>query len=137
MGALLALLASCQTPAGTLYMTTLSQPDGSNQLPVTLGDETGLVTGIEPAMGTLPPSNEAHLEAVPNEPRSFIVSWFGGACDNDVAVAFQRHEANFILHVRMHKKVGLGCTGNALLRALRIGLSEPVPVSLVTPILSG
>ena len=40
-------VVACGPPAGTLHKTTLTTPDGSFEMPVTLGDQTGLVVAME------------------------------------------------------------------------------------------
>lgn len=103
-------------------------------LPVVLSDETGLVTGIASAPKD-PGGRYAGLSvrADPTDPNAFIVSWLGGACDNDASLTLSRHEGNYILNVMIHGKFGFpgGCTANGILRDVRIVTSSPIPVESI------
>lgn len=128
-----AVLAACGSPPGTLFHATLANVDGAYPLPVTLGDTTGLVVGIGAA--TVEPGDfrDAGVLADPSAPRAFILTWLGGACENDEAVAFRRTDSGFDLHLTVHDKLGLGgCPALGVLRALRIETSEPIATSAIT-----
>ncbi len=130
-------LAGCLGPSGQLFRTTLlhvspDNPAGDRPLPVVLGDETGLVLGIEPAVGEVVESNLA-VRSDPADPNALIVSWFGGMCDSDAEVLFRPHEAGYSLALTVGRKLGLGCPAAAVLRGLRIRTSAPVsPESIET-----
>jgi hypothetical protein len=103
-------------------------------LPVVLSDETGLVTGI--ASAPKDPSGryiELAARADPTDPNAFIVSWLGGACDNDASLNFSRHEGKYVLNVAVHGKFGFpgGCTANGIFRDVRIVTSSPIPVESI------
>ena len=126
------VVAACLPPAGTLFRTTLSTPDGAYPLPVALGDQTGLIVEIEPAE----PDSAARIEPLvqpdPTDPNAFVVTWLGGACDNDATIAFQRSGSGYALHLEVHDKIGLGCSDLGILRGLRITTSTPVPLNSIT-----
>ena len=103
-------------------------------LPIVLSDETGLVTGIasapmDPAAGYAQPAAREDL----TDPNAFIVSWLGGACDNDASLTFKRDEGGYVLNVAVHAKGGLpaGCTASGILRDVRVVTSSPIPVDSI------
>jgi len=130
------MATACGTPAGTLFNATIQQPDGSNPLPVVLGDETGLVTGIEvvsidwPA-GVGGSTDGPFVQPDTSDPNAIVVFWITGACENDVAMSFKPVGAGFDLHVAVHGKFG-SCTANALFRQLRIRFSRSIPATQIT-----
>jgi hypothetical protein len=126
-------MAACLRPAGTLFETTVSQPDGSYPMPVALGDQTGIVTAIEPALGDSSARTEPLVEPDPADAKNVLVSWIGGACDNDVALSLQRSGSTFALHLDVHGKLGLGCPAVGLIRGLRIRFSEPIRADAINP----
>ena len=99
-----------------------------------LSDETGLVTGIESA--PMDPSAEYSALAAradPTGPNAFIVSWLGGACDNDASLTFKRVEGTYVLNVAVHGKFGFpgGCTAVGIFRDVRVVTSSPIPVASI------
>src|SRR5262245_28435871 len=95
------VIAACGAPSGTLYSTVLRNPDGSYSLPVTVGDETGLVTGIE---GTTNDSNfglQATVEADGLNPSAFLVSWLGGACTDSASISIRKTEKGYTVHLQV------------------------------------
>jgi hypothetical protein len=126
LGLVLAIVAAaCLPPAGTLFKTTVVQPDGSYPLPVALGDQTGLVTAIEPIVADGSGSFELAVKADPDNANALILTWIGGACDDDVAIALARSESGFSLF--LDTKAGFGaCMALGLFRAIRIRVSEPI-----------
>ena len=129
-GVLLAsLLAGCQ-PAGRIFRTTLEPSD--RPLPVILGDETGLVVGVEPvSMDFTTWTDTPPLRADPADARAAVLSFLGGMCDQDVKLAFRLHEAVYELRVDVAQKLGLGCPAAGVMRSVRIVTSEPLPVASV------
>ncbi|HEX7473922.1 MAG TPA: hypothetical protein VF323_12635 [Candidatus Limnocylindrales bacterium] len=71
--------------------------------------------------------------ADPTHPNAFIVSWLGGACDNDAALTFKRLEGGYVLNVAVHGKFSFpgGCTANGIFRDVRIVTSSPIPVDSI------
>lgn len=126
-----ALVVACQ-PSGRAFQTTLPNAE-RDPLPVTLTDETGLVTGIAPAVVD-PAWNDfvPTVHALPNDPNGLVVGWMGGSCDQDTTVWFHVLHGGYVLNVAVHEKFGLGCAGAAVLRAIRIVTSSPIPVDSVT-----
>ena len=131
--ALVVALAACSaSPSGRPFGTVLRFADDGAPFPVTLSDETGLVTGIEPAAMDLPPD---HLQtrADPGDPNAFIVSWLGGACDSDAALTFSMNKGTYLLNVAVHEKFsfGGGCPAVGIPRVIRIVTSAPVPADAI------
>jgi hypothetical protein len=125
--------AACLPPAGTLFETTITQPDGSSPEPVVLGDQTGLVAAIESATGDTADGFELIARPDPHDANAVIVTWVGGACEDELAMSFYRSGEAFRLHVdvRGGPGIGGGCPAIALIRGLRIQFSEPVPAGSI------
>jgi len=130
-------LVACIGPNGQLFQTTLlhispSNPAGDLPLLVVLGDETGMVLGIEPGAAEvfdLGPSVQADAA----DPNAFLVAWLGGMCDNDAALSFRPHEAGYSLALTVHEKLGLGCPAAGVYRSVRVRTSKPIsPDSIET-----
>ena len=133
IGAILtAVLAACGPPPGVQFHTTLSNPNGEFPLPVTLGDETGLVVGIGPARFDPIDFRDAGVLADPTGPRAFILTWLGGMCDNGAALVFRPTDSGYDLQVAVGEKLGLGCPAAGIMRGLRIETSEPIAVVGIT-----
>jgi hypothetical protein len=69
----------------------------------------------------------------PTDPDAFIISWLGGACDNDASLTFKRAEGAYVLNVAVHGKVSFpgGCTANGVSRDVRVVTSSPIPVDSI------
>lgn len=129
---LIAVLAACGSPPGTLFSTTLSNPNGEFPLPVEVRDTTDLVLGVGPAQIDSIDFRDAGVLADPTDPMAFILTWLGGMCDNDAAVNFRQTKSGYDLQLAVHEKLGLGCPAAGILRGLRIGASEPIPLGTIT-----
>lgn len=124
------VVGACLPPAGRLFRTTLSNPDGAYPLPVALGDETELVTGIEPALPDPRASLEVTVQQDSADPRARIVTWVGGACDDDAALSFRPSGSEYELHLEVHAGLG-SCVALGVVRGLRIKLSESIPLGSI------
>ena len=128
-------VAACAGPAANRQFTTvLKFSDQAVPLPAVLKDETGLVTRIE--SGPMDPGfgyAGAAARADPTDPNAFIVSWLGGACDNDALLWFTRGQGVYSLSVEVHGKVGFpgGCTALGVPRDVRVVTSSPVPIASI------
>jgi hypothetical protein len=123
---------ACQ-PQGRTFQTTL-QSENTNPLPVTLTDETELVTGI--AQADVDPAALADplpvVHALASDPNASILTWEGGACDQDTTVRFHVLHGGYVLNVAVHEKSGIGCPAAAVPRAIRLTTSRPIaPDSIV------
>lgn len=133
LGAVLAaVVVACGPPAGRLFHTTLTNPDGTYPLPVTLGDMTNLVVAVEPGAGD-PSAELPSVRADPADPNVLILAWLGGACEDESVVSFWQDDVSYVLRVEARGGPGLGggCPAIGLLRAIRITTSEPVPIDLI------
>lgn len=128
-----AAVAACSGPSsGQQFSAVLQDSAEAPPLPVVLSDETGLVTGIESApMDPRGDYGEPTVRADPTDPNAFIISWLGGACDNDASLTFKRAEGVNVLNVAVHGKFGFGCTAAGVYRDLRIVTSTPIPVDSI------
>jgi hypothetical protein len=124
------LVVACQ-PEGRSFRVTLTGYDAP--LPIVMTDATGLVTGIseggvEPAtMG-----NDPAVRADQDVPNALILTWLGGACDQDTAVRFQVLNGAYVLNLAIHETFGIGCPASAVPRGLRIATSGPIPADSIT-----
>lgn len=126
------LMTACQPPGGTLFRATVLQPDDSYPIPVVLGDQTGLVIAIESAPGDSAIGDLPLVKPDPDDPNAVIVSWGTGACDDDVAVSFERSGARYRLAMEVHDGFSLGgCTAQLLIRGLRIEFSTAIPADSI------
>jgi hypothetical protein len=127
-----AVVAACSGPtSNSQFSAVLRFSPDSPPLPVVLSDETGRVTGIASAPMDPGASPELAARVDPTDPNAFIVSWLGGACDNDASLTFKRHEAGYVLNVAVHPKIGLGCTALGIPRDVRIVTSGPIPLDAI------
>ena len=128
---LAAAVVACLPPAGTLFHTTLTTPDGLSPLPVTLGDQTNLVVGFEP--GPIDPFADAHgnVRSDPADPKAIILAWIGGACENQSVVVFHPSGGRYDLAVSHRFGPFVSCPGIGIPRAVRIRTSEPVAIDLI------
>jgi hypothetical protein len=127
-------VVACGPPAGTLFKTTLAGPDGSYPMPVTLGDTTGLVVSIEPIGLEEWPGDDPAVTLDPDNPNAIVLSWLGGACEDETVVGFWPVEDRYGMYVAPRGGPGLfgGCPGIGLLRAVRVTLSAPVAPDLIS-----
>ncbi len=119
--------APASTP-GAVFDTISVMPDGQNELPISLLDQTGLVTGIEalPADGGFEDGVEDAVEGT-----GLIYSWTGGACDSRTLLTFERTESGFRL-LTLTETTGDLCILIAIGRRIAIHLSEPIDAATVT-----
>jgi hypothetical protein len=102
--------------------------------PVVLSDETGFVTGFEsPPIDPSADYRDLVARADPTDPKAFIVSWLGGACDKDASLTFKRGQDVYVLNVAVHNGIGLfgGCTALGVPREVRIVTSSPIPIDTI------
>ena len=129
-----AVVAACSGPSPSRQFRAVLQVSAeAPPLPVVLSDETDLVTTIESAPLDPAADSELAARADPTDPSAFIISWLGGACDNDASLTFKRIEAAYVLNVAVHGKITFpgGCTANGIFRAVRIVTSSPIPVDSI------
>lgn len=130
-----ATVTACSGPSRSReFKTILHRSQDARDLPVVLRDETGMVTGIEsgPTNQTFDYSAPA-ARADPTDPSAFIVSWLGGACDNDALLRFSRNSAGYVIGVEVHGKLGFpgGCPAVGIPRDVRIVTSSPIPLDSI------
>ena len=129
VGLLLAVVvAACGPPPGALYRLTLTTAEGAYPLPLVLGDQTGLVTGIEPAEFDARDFPHLLIEADRKDPNAFIITWGTGACDDDATVAFYPSRSGYGLDLAVNGGITVGCTAQVIYRAVRITTSAPIDV---------
>ena len=133
-----ASIVGCSGPQGPeprLFRTAL--PLGNQPLPMVLGDETGLVTGIAPAANPPGDNIQPVVLADPSDPMAFVITWLGSPCDTDAALSFKSNEGGY----RLQLTVSPGARGCQLLvavpRGVRIVTSTAIPVSSIEATGSG
>ena len=99
-------------------------------MPVVLGDQTGLVVSVEPALGVNPDQHLPNIQPDPTDPNALILSWGTGACDDESVVSVKRSGTGLRLDVEVRSGFNLGCMGLLVFRGLRIRLSTPIPDSI-------
>lgn len=128
-----ATVVACTAPSSSRQFSAVLQVSAETPpLPVVLSDETGQVTRVE--SGPIDPGGayaELATRADPSDPNAFIVSWLGGACDNDASLTFKRSEGGYVLNVAIHGKFVMGCTALGVARDVRIVTSSPIPVDSI------
>ena len=130
-----AAVAACSgSSPNQQFRTVLHFSDEPAPVPVVLNDETGLVTAIESA--PMDPSfdySEPAAREDPTDPNAFIISWLGGACDNDVLLWFTRGDGVYALSVEVHGRFGFpgGCVALGIPRDVRVVISSPIPVASI------
>jgi hypothetical protein len=126
-------LAGCGPPAGTIFRASLTTPDGSYSMPVTLGDQTGMVVSMEAGRPDMHAGPEAIVSAHPAEPNVLLVSWMGGACEQETIVGFWPDGQRYGMYVATRGGPGLGggCPAIAISRSIRIILSAPIAVDQI------
>ncbi len=126
------VVAACQ-PEGRIFQTTL-RTEFTDPLPVAFTDQTGLVTGItQAAADPAAIGNAPAVRAAQGDPNGLVLTWLGGACDQDTAARLHvLSGGNVVLNVSVHEKLGLGCTAAGVPRAIRITTSGPIPVDSIT-----
>lgn len=128
----LLVLAGCGAPDGRQFETTLRQPDGSYALRVILGDQTGLVTGIEPGGVGQGPFDLAPAVSATADKSTLEVSWLGGACAKGAQLSLVRLAEGLSFHLRGEHGLFESCTAIGLFRTVYVHLSEPVDVGTIT-----
>ena len=106
-----AAAAACAGPSRQ-FSAVMQGSAETPPLPVVLSDETGFVTGFEsPPIDPSADYGDLVARTDPTDPSAFIVSWLGGACDEDASLAFKRGQDVYVLNVAVHNGIGLfgGC----------------------------
>jgi hypothetical protein len=124
------LLVGCLPPSGRQFQATLGIAQDQPLL-VTLGDQTALVEGIEPAWLDNPPPISSLTLAGGRSPHEFVVLWLGGLCDDEAILSLTTTASGYAMHLDVRKKFG-SCRGGVVWRSLRIELSKPVDPNVVT-----
>lgn len=128
----LVALAACGAPDGRRFETTLRQPDGSYALRVVLGDQTGLVTGIEPGGVGQGPFDLVPAVSATADKSTLEVSWLGGACAKGVQLSFAPLAGGLSLRLRGEHGLFESCTLIGLFRTVYVRVSEPVDAAAIT-----
>lgn len=131
--AVVAVLA-CGTPEGRQFNTTLTGQDGTYPLAVTVRDTTKLITAIGPGVAGSSWEPEPTVSLDPENRNVLLVSWDGGACQDETIILFwpEADGYHLMLTHRGGPGIGGGCVGAALPRVLRITTATPVATDRIT-----
>jgi hypothetical protein len=114
---------------------TLSYPAataGGDPVPISLVDQTGLVTSL-----TLAPDAAAGsgVEAAPGSVNALLVSWEGGPCDDrETLVLNDIGGGRYELAIHDHPPItaGVSCDESTVLRAIEISFKQPLAPEQLT-----
>lgn len=128
-----AVLGGCATDAGVpTYTTSLpAATAGADILPLSLIDQTGLVTGIAYA----PPSGaSSEVIASPDRPEALRVSWLSGECDDRVTLVLADIGGVYQLAIHSHPQfaAGIMCDAGGISRSLDIDFNRHLDPSELT-----
>ena len=109
------------TPFAVAYPAATA---GADAVPISLIDQTGLVTGLAAA-------DEAAAQgvsAVPGQPNALRASWAGGVCDDRTTLVLNKLGAGYELAIHNHPRftAGIECDASAVTRAVDITFGQPV-----------
>ena len=106
---------SVQYPAATA---------GGDAVPVTLIDQTGLVT----AMTVASEAAAEGVSSVPGQPGVLRASWAGGACDDRATLVLNKVGPGYELAIHNHPRItaGFECDDGAIARAVDITFRQPL-----------
>jgi len=109
------------TPFSVAYPAATA---GADAVPISLIDQTGLVTGMAVA-------EEAAAEgvsAVPGKPNLLRASWAGGVCDDRATLVLNKLGTGYELAIHDHPRftAGIECDASAVTRAIDITFAQPI-----------
>lgn len=129
----LAALAGCGSGGGVPTYSTAYPPQevGDKALPISLVDQTGLVTAIAAAPDA---SAAADVESVPDRANELRISWLGGECDDRVTMVLVNIGAVYQLAIHNHPQfaAGLTCTAAGVPRIVDISFNRHLAPDTLT-----
>jgi len=129
----LAGVAACSGSGPPTFTTTFPAPTGDEGLeamPVSLVDQTGLVTGIAPASG---PVEHQGVRQAPGVANAVRVEWLGGPCDDRATLVFGDIGSGYEVAVHNdHPIVPVTCPAGTIGRALTITFNGPIDPTQVS-----
>jgi hypothetical protein len=123
------LLAGCSVFGTRTFGYAFPADEFLDALPVTLTDQTGLVTNLDEAPADFQPLIDEGFQTVPGDSRAIVVHWLGGFCDSGVAID-ARDTGTVTFTLTTTRKPGV-CELGAIQRALRIDLARPLDPSMI------
>lgn len=127
------LLAGCSATQER-FETTLTSPNGTDAISVSVWDRTDLVESIAPAPGNPLAGITATVSAGSADGNALVVSWLGGACEVTAEIGFWRAGEGYrlsMVHEARSAPEGQ-CSAGGIERAIRITLSSPISPEQVT-----
>jgi hypothetical protein len=126
-------LAGCG-PGAVPSPFTLSYPAataGADPLPISLVDQTGLVSAMRPAAGV---ATSPGVEAVPGDANALRVSWQGGPCDDRVTLVLNDIGGTYELAIHNHPPItaGIVCDESTVFRVVDITFNRPLDPAELT-----
>jgi len=103
---------------------------GADAVPISLIDQTGLVTGMSQGSGAAAEG----VSAVAGEPNVLRVAWPGGACDDRATLVLNKLGAGYELAIHNHPRftAGIECDASAVTRAVDITFMQPLDPAALT-----
>ena len=103
---------------------------GGDPVPISLIDQTGLVTG----MGVADATASEGVSAVPGQPNVLRASWAGGVCDDRATLVLNKLGAGYELAIHNHPRftAGIECDASAVTRAVDIVFRQPIDPAALT-----
>jgi hypothetical protein len=126
--ALAILLAGCTSTGGPTTWTATFPADATAEadpIPISLIDQTGLVTGMALApAGT----GESHVTLDPTDPLALRMDWAGSNCDGRISAVMSASGDGYTVTIHVNPSVagGFGCTAVPVLRAIAIHVRKPI-----------
>ena len=133
LAVVLVFVAACgSTPAATPF--TVSYPAataGADPLPISLVDQTGLVTAMTEAAAV---SMGPGVEAVPGQANALRVSWPGGPCDDRVTLVLNDIGGRYELAIHNHPPItaGFSCDESKVARVVDITFTRQLDPTQLT-----
>ena len=118
-------------PVATPFLVTYpAATAGADAVPISLIDQTGLVTGMVVAAETAADG----VSAVPGRPNVLRASWAGGACDDRATLVLNKLGAGYELAIHNHPRftAGIECDASAVTRAVDIAFTQPIDPAALT-----
>lgn len=125
-----ALLAGCSQGVGVPTYMTLYPPReiGGGTLPISLVDQTGLVTGIFAAPDVAASSDPGSVEALPGPGNRLRVTWLGELCDDRVTMVLNSLGEGFQVVIHNHPQFAAGalCEAGGTPLTVDIAFAQPI-----------
>src|SRR5262245_36427201 len=127
VAAVLLASAACGAPNVNAFHVMVKSADGTYPLPIELLDRSNEVTAVDALSGVESNGNDLAIQIDASNSKAVVVSWLGGACDNDASFSVWKADTGYGLIMETHRNVNFrgGCPALGIWRAIRITMSDP------------